>query len=166
MKRLNQQELAAWCLQSGYVLTDWRPSLPGAARIVHIPLPQDPQQVPDLADSLVVFATGCDMVVWLRDWTIWNDRSQDIGLRHLELLSGHVRQTGDMEAYLLRPSEWREATAFVLLAMVYGWDAHLFFGSAAALFNISHDSFVTAAIRLQGVIDLEAWGSRLSAPAD
>jgi len=157
MKRLDRAELVAWCSQTGYQLVDWRPSLPHAIRSIHIPLPRDPQAVPDLADSLVVFATGCDLLVWLRDWTIWNDRAQDIGLRHLELLGGRSRSVGDLQAYLLTSSEWREAIALVLLAMLYGWDAHLFFGNAAALFNISHDSFVSGAIRLQGPIELDGW---------
>jgi hypothetical protein len=101
--------------------------------------------------------------VWLRDWTIWNDRSQEIGLRHLELLTGDSHNAGDLEAYLIPASEWRKAIALVLLAMLYGWDADLFFGNAAALFDISHDCFVSAAIRIQGPLKLDGWASSGSA---
>jgi hypothetical protein len=128
MKRLDRHELVDWCARSGYELVDWRPLLPHASRSLRIPLPDDPQTLPDLADSLVVFSADCDLLVWIRDWTIWNDRSQDIALRHLELLSGRAHTAADLEAYLLSPSQWREAIALVLLAMLYGWDAHLFFG--------------------------------------
>jgi hypothetical protein len=163
VKRLDRHELAVWCSGSGYELVDWRPSLPHATRSLRIPLPRDPQSVPDLADSLVVFATGCDLVVWLRDWTIWNDRSQEIGLRHLELLTGDTHNAGDLEAYLIPASEWREAIALVLLAMLYGWDAQLLFGNAAALFDISHDCFVSAVIRVQGPLKLDGWATSASA---
>ena len=125
MRKIEAEELAAWCERSGYALENWRPSLPSAVRRLDLPLPSAAEGLAELLDDLVSFADAPERLVWLRDWTIWDDRPQDIGLRHLALLTGGstAPQQG-LEAYVLPASEWRETITLLTVPALYGWDAH------------------------------------------
>ena len=162
MRRIAADELVAWCERSGYALKDWSPSLPSAARHIDFPLPSGFQALAELLDDLVVFDdTASERLVWLRDWTIWDDRSQEIGLRHWAMLTLPRDQPAgqSLEAYVLPAAEWRETIALLAVPALYGWDAHLFFNTGAALFNLSHEGRVSVFIGIQGPIRLDAWAA-------
>src|SRR5947207_603655 len=110
MKNMSFDELATWCRSTGYAVENWRPSLPSATRQLDLALPTSAHALSELIDDVVNIA-DTERVVWIRDWTIWNERSQEIGLSHLHLLVDAVRPHADDKpsyAYLLTPLEWRE----------------------------------------------------------
>ena len=161
MQTIDFEALASWCRASGYRLNNWLPSLPLAASHLEFPLPSEAQDIPQLLDGLVRLGSeGDEYLIWARDWTIWTDRSQEIGLRHWDLLVDVMGSPANGERsriVILRDSEWREAIALLVVAALYGWDAHLFFRSAAALVNLSHDGRVAVALQ-KGVGDyLQTW---------
>jgi hypothetical protein len=166
MEKINFSDLANWCAACGYHLEDWVPSLVKAAEQVQLALPNEPQALAELIDDLTNLEPAeTERLIWVRDWTIWNERSQEIGLRHLRLLvdsapssvsevKGHV--------YILQPSEWREAIALLTVPILYGWDAHLFFGSGTVLVDVSHDGYVSVSFRSKNSAEaarLQAWQS-------
>lgn len=164
MKRLDYPELAAWCEISGYSVAGGSPILLGPEYRGQIQLPDNPHALPGLIDDLVALGTvETEMVIWISEWNIWNDRSQDIGLRHLTLLvDGYVDtgSDGQPHIYLLPPPEWRETIALLTVPLLYGWDAYLFFHSGAALVEVSHDGYVDVSLRRRTALSrLDGWDS-------
>jgi hypothetical protein len=165
MEKINFVELRNWCGAGGYALQNWIPSLPSADRLLELALPSETQAIPELLDSLVhIKEDETERLVWVRDWTIWNDRSQDIGLRHLDLLTdgfpAEVPENEKSRIYVLQHSEWRETIALLTVPVLYGWDSHLFFASGEALVNISHDGRISVSIQSEtraNAARLEAW---------
>jgi hypothetical protein len=157
MKRIDFDEFAAWCYDSGYELHDWKPSLPVADRRSTHAVPADIQQVPEVLNALVSLEST-ERVVWIRDWTIWGERLQDIGLLHLDLLIDSVTDAkpSNSHIYVLHRFEWREAIALLTVPLLFGWDAHLLFRSAAALVNFSPHGEISvfAAPRITTDLDL------------
>jgi hypothetical protein len=147
MQKIDFSELADWCSKNGYELHDWVPSLASYERQLDIAVPGEPQALAELMDDLVnLEAVETDRLVWIRDWTVWNERSQEIGLAHLQLLvDSQVVSTKQTKGhiYVLQPSEWREAVALLTVPVLYGWDAHLFFRSGSALVNVSHGGSIS-----------------------
>src|SRR6476659_5015711 len=89
MRRIDYSTLADWCAEKGYELCEWRPVLRGPARTFTCRKLDRLQQLPEFLD-LVVNTENAERLVWIRDWTIWNDRSQGMGLRALELITGNL----------------------------------------------------------------------------
>ncbi len=161
MKNISFNELRTWCRASGYALEDWRPSLPPASQYIELGLPAEGQALSEFLDDLVrIDPSDPERLIWIRDWTIWNERSQEIGLAHLALLVDAMPlAAGDQRshAYLLTPLEWREAIALLTVPAIYGWDAHLFFQSGAALISLSHEGRVSVAAGTADLTGLDAW---------
>lgn len=140
MKRIDFEDLKIWCRRSGFEFEEWIPYAPLAARRVNCVVPIETQHVVEFLDQLVNLEPADERLVWIRDWTIWNERSQSIGLRHLALLVDENLQSGneiDSHAYVLTGDEWREAIALLTVPALFGWDAHLFFKSGSIMVNFS-----------------------------
>ena len=146
MHRIDYPAIAEWCDQSGYELRDWIPSLPSVAKSLECS--PSLQQLPEFLDALVSLEAD-ERLIWIADWTIWNDRSQDIGLRHLAMLTGAEPSEEDDRAlaFVLEPGQWREAIAILTVPVLYGWDAHLLFRSGLLLADISHHGTVAVSLR-------------------
>jgi hypothetical protein len=165
MRRLTFDDLAAWCRRSGYILHEWLPSIPNASSQITHAVPNDVQKVPMFLDMLLnLESRQAERLVWIRDWTIWDDRSQQIGLRHLEMLTGIAPNERELaaecHAYTMEDAELREAHALLSVAVLFGWDAHLFFASGETLVNFSHhgDVTVSATASSSARVDvLRAW---------
>jgi hypothetical protein len=157
MNKLTFEELAAWCAKSGYRLNEWLPTLPVLEYRTEIALPSDLNSLTTFIDALV----NLEKLIWVSEWNIWNDRSQDIGLRHLALLTNNTPASKDgaqSHVYLFSHSEWREAIATLTVPVLYGWEAYLFFGTGAALVNVSHDGLVDVSLRSGAEIShLQGW---------
>lgn len=145
MLTIDYEALASWCGECGYELRDWMPHLPSPFHSVSCDISAiRVQALPNFLDDLVSLCST-ERLIWIRDWTIWNDRSQEIGLRNLNLLVGDHSATA--QAFLLEPAEWRETIALLTVPLLYGWDAHLFFRSGMVLVDISHHGTVTITSR-------------------
>ncbi|WP_321473919.1 hypothetical protein [uncultured Paludibaculum sp.] len=173
MEKINFSNLASWCAVHGYHLEDWIPSLTKSIQRVQIAPPNGPQALAELVDDLISLeGAETERLFWLRDWTIWNERSQEIGLQHLRLLvdsttSGMREIKGHI--YVLQPCEWREAVALLIVPILYGWDAHLLFGSGAALVDVSHEGRVAVSFRSKDGADaarIQAWQPQKGAGAN
>lgn len=140
MRKIDYSTLASWCDERGYDLRNWIPVLRKPARTITSRRIDGLQRLPEFLD-LVVNIEDSERLVWIRDWTIWNDRSQDIGLRALDLVTNSLSEPErriDSQAYILGAAEWREAIALLVWPILFGWDAHLLFGSGAVAVDVSH----------------------------
>ena len=166
MRLLSFEELSTWCGRHGYSLANWVPSLAGHPDPVTVELqyPKSVQLLTEFIDELVgLDEEAGNIVVWLRDWTIWNERSANIGLCHLQLLTSQPHGEGTPvpgNLIELAASQWQEAIALVTVPILYSWDAHVLFASGRALVNISHHDMVT--VELSGgdkksIEKLEHW---------
>jgi hypothetical protein len=168
MRAIDFPDFAEWCKANGYALENWRPSLPSATRHLRLQLPDDVQDLAQLLHDLVHLDAGEERLVWLRDWTIWGERSQEIGLRHWDLLVKSLRGSEELRASILvlKEGEWREAIALLSVPVLYGWDAHLMFRSAGALVSFSHDGWIGVSLR-DGVHEvLDSWARDLATTTD
>lgn len=151
MNKISFESFAMWCAESGYVLENWMPRIRSVEDILKIPVPGAPQALAELVDELVSFdGKQEERIVWIRDWTIWNERSQEIGLFHLQLLANAVQTTeqgSQGHIYRFESSEWSSVIAFLTIPILYGWDAHLFCRSGDALVDITHHGEVTVSLR-------------------
>jgi hypothetical protein len=87
MEKIDFSDLANRCPVSGYGLEGWIPSLASSAENLALALSNEAQALTALIDDLInVEQSEAERLVWIRDWTIWNERSQEIGLQHLLLL--------------------------------------------------------------------------------
>lgn len=143
MKKISFDDYSAWSTQRGYSLDQWGPSLEAPLESVAIAVPEEPQALAALLDDLVgIELKGGAWLFRVRDWTIWNERSQEIGLAHLNLLTDSAAQSQGSESshiYLLAASEWREVIALLTIPVLYGWDANLLFESGSVLVDVSHE---------------------------
>lgn len=169
MKAIDFAAMTAWCEANGYRFSSrWWPSLPGAHRHLKIPLPSDVQDLPQLLDGLIRLGSKDDeLLIWARDWTIWNEHSEEMSLRHWDLLIdslGVEKLEEHSGRLLLSLTEWREAIALLTVPALHGWDAHLLFRSAAALVTLSHDGRFEVSLQ-SGVGDfLDSWIPTAEAP--
>jgi hypothetical protein len=168
MTKVSFQVFSRWCTENGYNLENWSPSLAIDSKSppIEISIPQDVPSVAAMVDDLVSLGEASGgYVVWVRDWTIWNERSQEIGLRHLALLTASAIREDAAErghVYELRSSEWRETIALISVPIMYSWDAHLFFQSGRALVDVIHDGVVSVSLTpsdTQLVATLAPWRS-------
>jgi len=164
MKRISYQQVADWCRGNGYGLRDWIPFVPAAAQKFGCAVPVDPQQVPMFCDAIANLGPPhAERLLWIRDWTIWSERSQAIGLRMLDLLVAQVSSSEkalDSHAYLATAEEWCDVVALLTVPILFGWDAHLFCASGEVLVDISHHGQVVVSLGSGGELDaasLKAW---------
>jgi hypothetical protein len=160
MRRIDYATLSKWCTDQGYELREWVPALPNPARTMTSRMFDNVQLLPEFLDILVNIA-DTERLVWIRDWTIWNERSQDLGLRCLDLLTANLPESEraiDSHAYLLGAAEWREAIALLLPPILFGWDAHLLFRSGALAVNVSHHGRIDLSFSNESA----TWAERLS----
>lgn len=104
-----------------------------------------------------------ERLIWMRDWTIWNDRIQESGLRCLHLLVDNITPTAndaDARAYVLDADEWREAIALLTAPILFGWHAPLVDISYHGTMTVSFGPSGVERNRLDGWCGKEAQGSR------
>lgn len=165
MTKLTFQTFARWCTECGYRLESSTPSLADSSDLlrVDIPIPQEVLSMTEMLDDLINLESPNGYVVWVRDWTIWNERSQEIGLRHLELLTlAAVREdvSDNGHVYELTSAEWRDAIALIAVPILYSWDAHLLFRSGRALVDVTHHDTLSVSLHngdSQLAAKLEPW---------
>jgi len=149
MKKLDFEIFNVWCGESGYRLEAGLPYLTSSASRLDIPWPAEPSAVTELLDDLVNLEPDSERVVWIRDWTIWDERSEQLGLRHLELLAG---RPSPVAIYALDPGEIGEAIALLSVPALWAWDAHLLFRSGVVLVSLSHHGSVSVVARSEDAV--------------
>lgn len=157
MRKISFDDLNVWSAERGYRLDDWIPSLGAISERLDFRIPGEPQALTEFLDDLVTLESESMIrLFWARDWTIWNERSQEIGLTHLKLLTtkaSHSPGSENGHIYVMAPDEWKEAVSLLVVPALYGWDAHLMFDSGRVLVDVSHEGRVQVAFRKGHSVD-------------
>ena len=131
MKFLKSEAATEWCMGQGVDSNARnRQFYPlGGSRHFSIKLEEKPSDTVLLTDYLVpsweepAFKGG---LLWLTGFGIWGDNSEKTGLAMLkQMRSGHGESgtVSDEPAQLFGPEEVYEAHSFLLLPILFGWDA-------------------------------------------
>lgn len=111
-------------------------------------LPKQSSRVVALARSCFPFGEEeafLGATVWFRDWGIWNELDEEVGLRiavQMRAALGETRSLLDVPGHVFASSEFVDARAFWTLPMIFGWDAILFPEREDYFVFTSHDEFV------------------------
>jgi hypothetical protein len=102
------------------------------------------------------------VLVWFRDWDIWNESSESVGARVLEcirsgLTQGHAPLLQDGPAHLFTPQEFVDAHALLSVPILFQWDAYVVPESARCFTLVSHDAYARITARTATI------GSRIKA---
>ena len=84
-------------------------------------------------------------LMWIRERGIWGDASENAGaaiLTQMRLGNGEEAPLDIKPGYLFGPEEVIELHSFLLMPMLFGWDAFLIPDGGDYFFFISHDGYV------------------------
>jgi hypothetical protein len=149
VRLLSNEEATAWCAQRG-IEVDGRGflSFPGQRTALNVSLHHKFTEgkliyicraiaaCPDLE----VFDGG---LLWIREWGVWNELDEAAGKLLFERARGDQASLYDKPAIFVEQSEFTELHAFLVPAVLVGWDA--FFVPKRSDFIIfhSHDCYLS-----------------------
>src|ERR1700720_4640305 len=96
MKLLSEEEAKVWCVERGLRLDGGgQPHFPHTpSKGLQMPLPEAPSMLPYLVLYLLSdvsidefnYVSGGEYLLWLHDWSIWNDEMRLIGVSFFDRL--------------------------------------------------------------------------------
>lgn len=173
MKALTQQEVLLWCQhESITVSNDGHLYFPEERRCIAVELPEKPYQLVALANALLPYTDVAPFkgaVVWFKQWGVWSELVERVGLRVMELMRQvhHVSASLDQTApaCLFNEGELIDLQVSLVQPLLVGWDAFLIPRSAEYIVATSHDETThvisrTAEIHRRLLAELQRWNPR------
>jgi len=112
-----------------------------------------PENLVGLASRLVLMAhdyTYNGALLWVTQRDIWPDYSEKTGAKMIELMRlarGETAQLEDRPGHLFGPDDYYEMQSYLLLPLLFGWDAFIVPEGEDYFVFISHDSVVAVVSR-------------------
>lgn len=81
-------------------------------------------------------------LLWLRDFDIWSEQTEEIGWKLVDSLAESSHQPGlnlNSSALLFEPDETISLKAALLVPILFQWDAYLISGDGTTFVTIDHD---------------------------
>ncbi len=157
MKFLTTEEARAWCDTHGLNVTSQRFLSFGTGNpyCFTIGLEEKPSRVIALADYLV--PTWDDVpfggaLLWISERGVWGDFSENTGdmiVGLMRLSKGEPEPLEKRPGHLFGSEELFEMHAFLVVPLLFGWDAFLVPEGKNYFLFVSHDSFVVVVCRTQ-----------------
>jgi len=155
MKVLSKDEVVAWIGKRTEVVVaekGFQFSPPGQ-NALHFHYPTGEGQLVYFARALTTLhhdeATFAGALVWMTEWGVWSEWTEDVGYQAVAMLRGDSEATANfMEApgQLFNETELLQSAIFLLQPILFGWDAYYcpLFKDCPADFilKISHDAYV------------------------
>jgi hypothetical protein len=87
------------------------------------------------------------VLLWFRDWGIWNESSEATAARMLELIRDGLVPNGpsllhEGPAHLFAPQEFVDAHALLTIPLMFQWDVYVVPVSGRCVALASHDAYV------------------------
>lgn len=95
-------------------------------------------------------------LLWIRDYGIWGENSENTGLAMIRQMRSGNGERGSLKekpAHLFASSEVYEAHSYLLLPVLFGWDALLVPETGDYFVSISHHGFAQVVCRNAGVCE-------------
>jgi hypothetical protein len=157
MRFFEEQEVRDWCERRGLRVTAGR-FLYYDADDLHcfsIGLEESPSRIIALADYLV--PTWQDVpfegaLLWIRERGIWGDFSETIGatiIKEMRLAKGEPEPIEKRPGQLFGHQELFEMHSYLVIPMLFGWDAFLVPEGKDYFLFVSHDGIVGVVSRTQ-----------------
>jgi len=147
VKFLTTEEAKGWCQARGLKVTADRylHYEPDSPHCFTIGLEDKPSSLIGLVDRLL--PTWEDVpfegaLLWIRQRGIWGDHSEGTGeamIGQMRRSKGEQRSLGELPGHLFARDEAFEAHSYVLIPMLFGWDAFVVPESGDYFIFISHD---------------------------
>jgi hypothetical protein len=146
MRFLTNDEAKSWCQTRGLDLDDRSRVFYSTvgSRAFSIGIEEKPTDTVLLSDYLVPSWEDVPFegaLFWIRDYGIWGENSEQTGLAMIrQMRSGNGEQAALKEkpAHLFAPNEVYEAHSYLLLPVLFGWDALLVPETGDYFVSISH----------------------------
>jgi hypothetical protein len=156
MRFLDPREARQWSERSGVRLDANEPptAAPSAPRVsARFAIPASPR-LPWFAGWLVVTVPGIDeRLLWVTETGIWESSENWALINGLRRGYGEARGIDQVPAVVASATEIEDLAAFVLVALVSGWDAELYGTQDLVRVIISHDEWVEFSSEDQGIIE-------------
>ena len=111
-------------------------------------LPHPPYRITSLANCLLPYDDEGHLepcLVWFTDWGIWSETAERVGSRLITLLRsahGESQPLIQTPAHVFDSSEVIDAQAFVMLALLIGWDVFVIPANGEFIAFHSHDEYI------------------------
>jgi hypothetical protein len=129
MRALRKEEVFTWCQQrsvkvtdDGYLYIDAHERL-----CIAIELPEKPYQLVALANELLPYTQSVPFqgaLLWVRQWGVWNELVERVGLRVMEVMRDFHGETRPMEeapALLFDRQELLDLQVCFVQPLLVGW---------------------------------------------
>src|SRR5712664_1905238 len=134
MRTLTREDFGEWCKARGLESVDreWPYYRDADHHSFLVKLPDCPSRVLALARWCFPSNKGPSFegaMVWLRDWGIWNEGDEEMGMRVIGQMRAALvesRELTEAPGHIFSEKEFVDARAFWTLPMILGWDAILF----------------------------------------
>jgi hypothetical protein len=157
MKALTIEEVRKWCNAHGLKVTSNRFLFYDIENpyCFSIGLEDKPSRVIALADYLV--PTWKDVsfggaLLWIRERGIWGDHSENTGamiVQQMRLGKGETEPLERRPGQLFGPEELFEMHSYLVIPMLFGWDAFLIPEGKDYFLFVSHDGVIGVVSRTQ-----------------
>jgi hypothetical protein len=173
MKALRKEEVFAWCQQRSVKITsdDYLYFDGQERRCIAIELPEKPYQLVALANDLLPYTQSVPFqgaLLWIRQWGVWNELVERVGLRVMEVMRrahGETRPMGEAPGLLFDRQELVDLQVCFIQPLLVGWDAFLVPESGDYVVATSHDETTcvlgrTLQIHDRILAELQPWNPR------
>jgi hypothetical protein len=176
MKFLTQQATRDWLSKTAFAARPDRNALSftnGQSFCFKLELPDKIYRVSNFVNYLLPYKSGslsCASLLWFTDWGIWNEVHERAGMFMLEQMRaarGQYRPLIEMPGQLFDSSEATALQSFLILPVLFSWDAYLAPENGEYFVFNSHDEFVCVVSRTQQMHEklfksLQIWEPRPS----
>ena len=155
MRFLTKEQVHQWCAKGGIDVRylDGSGNASSEDHRVRFAFPKPAYRLAWLARWLVTTLPGtADRLHWVSRWGIWPSSENWTMYRFLRHGAGDDRELEAAPGLLASADEIDQLASFIQLAMMFGWDCHLWSAKNEAHAFISHDEWVRVGSWDQGLI--------------
>ena len=141
MRVISGHDAEAWCRQHEILLSEGRlPDLSGFPTKFAIPSDAG-ARVSLVSWSMEAFREEPELLVWVKDWSVWPSGERMHIFERLRKSYGEVRRLGEAPANIFEAGEIEDAISFVTVAVLFLWDCYVLTPRGAKLLFFSHDEY-------------------------
>jgi hypothetical protein len=160
MRILNDSEARSWLAERGIQENAAKQlRFQAAKKTLELALapPATREAVTALALNLVgVLSSGSPWLLWLKDFSIWSDDTEEIGWKIVDTFAQVVQQpvlNVNSSAMLFGADEEVVLKAVLLVPILFLWDAYLVHGGGNTFVRLDHDQHNAIATRDASVVE-------------
>src|SRR6058998_822574 len=153
MRFLTFPEAADWCRLHKHELHPNQSPVRLVGPAVHFAFPSPDHRLTWFSKWLTVTTPAIgERLLWTTGWGIWPSSENWTLFHRLRSGFGESRGIEEAPAVVAGPDEVEELAAFVHIALLFGWDAHLLSAKGMTRTFISHDEWVSISSTDEGLL--------------